>query len=136
MKDLFEDTVRQFEKLRAENAFPELGVFRRSADTDVSSEGKNILVKIDLPGVRKEDIEIILEGRTLVVNAEKEEISEEKERTYHRKERSYAGYHTEVVLPEEVDTEKVGAEFRNGVLKLTFHKLDTKEAKWKQIKLQ
>ncbi len=103
--------------------FGEFGALRNvisevSTPADVIDEGDRVRVVIDLPGLRKEDIEIYAEGSDLVVKAVRKEEEEEKKGNYLRRERRYGEVYRRIPLPEGLELEKAKASYNNGVLEI------------------
>jgi HSP20 family protein len=98
---------------------------------DVMEDENQIVVKTDLPGVKREDIQIDLTEDTLEISAESskesEEEGEEEGVVYHRKERRYSSAARTLILPAKVKLGEVTAKFDNGVLTVTMPKLEKKE---------
>ncbi len=101
---------------------------------DVFEEKDDIVVKAELPGMTKEDIEVSLTDHTLTIKGEKKKEEEVKEENYYRSERSYGSFVRTLELPTEVYADKVKATFKNGVLEVRVPK--TEEAKTKEIKVK
>ena len=80
------------------------------------TENHDLVVRAELPGIGREDIEVSVENSTLVLKGEKKFDAEVKEESYRRIERSYGAFHRSFSLPNTVDTGKVSADFKNGVL--------------------
>ena len=80
------------------------------------TENHDLVVRAELPGMNREDIEVNVENSTLVLKGEKKFDAEVKEENYRRIERTYGTFHRSFTLPSTVDTSKVSAEFKNGVL--------------------
>ena len=89
---------------------------------DVSETGKEIKVSVELPGMDEKDIDVSLTRDTLTIKGEKKEEKEEKGEGYYRAERSYGSFTRSIPLPVEVDTDKVQAAFKKGVLDITLPK--------------
>lgn len=93
---------------------------------NVSETDKELQVTAELPGVEEKDIEVTVSRDTLTIRGEKKsEIDEKKDdkgRTFRRVERSYGSFERSMTLPFDVDTDKVQATFKNGVLTLTLPK--------------
>lgn len=87
--------------------------------TDVYRTNGNLVVKADLPGLGKDDVEVKVEDGFLIVQGERKEEKEEKEKEYYRSERSYGSFYRRVPLPEEVDATKITAKVHDGVLEVT-----------------
>ncbi len=94
---------------------------------DLAETETAIEVKAELPGLEKKDIDISLEGESLIIKGEKHEEKEEKGKRFHRIERTYGSFCRTVRLPAEVQPDKIEAAYENGVLTVTLPK--TEEAK-------
>jgi len=101
---------------------------------DVYEDAQKLVLKLEVPGVRKEDLDIRVEGRTLTVKGERKFEAEEKEENFSRIERSYGSFTRSFTLPSTVNTEDVAALSADGVLSITLAK--KAEAKPKQIQVQ
>jgi len=124
-----------------------LGDVYRAADDDVMRRGAwappvdiydsgnhELVIKAELPDMNKDDIDISVENNTLTLRGEKKMDGAIKEECCHRIERTYGAFSRSFSLPATVDTSKVSADYRNGVLTI---KLPTREeAKPKQIQVQ
>ena len=80
------------------------------------TENHDLVVRAELPGLNREDIEVSVENSTLVLKGEKKLDTSVKEEHYRRIERSYGSFHRSFTLPNTVDASRIGAEFKNGVL--------------------
>jgi HSP20 family protein len=101
---------------------------------DIYENGNHELVlKAELPDMTREDIAITVDNGTLSIRGEKRLSNEVKEEQFHRIERRYGTFSRSFSLPQTVDTEKVGAEYRNGVLTVRLPLRE--EAKPRQIKV-
>lgn len=101
---------------------------------DVSETKNEYVLKAELPGIDPKDIDISLTNDLLTIKGEKKQEKEEKEENYHVIERSYGSFTRSVRLPGQVQSDKINAAFKNGVLKVTLPK--TEEAKKKEIKIK
>lgn len=92
--------------------------------TDIRDNGSEFLLEADLPGVKKEDIKLDLSDNILTISAERHSEYEEKDKkgSYVRVERSYGSYQRSFDTTG-IDVDKIDAEFKDGVLKLTMPKL-------------
>jgi HSP20 family protein len=88
---------------------PHLEVFERN--------GK-LVIEADLPGVRREDVNVQLEQDALVIQGQRQQQTENENQGYYHSERSYGSFYRMIPLPEGVDTEQATATFRNGVLEI------------------
>ncbi|MGA2266423.1 MAG: Hsp20/alpha crystallin family protein [Phycisphaerae bacterium] len=89
---------------------------------DVAERQDSIVVRAEVPGLRSEDINVSVEGRTLMISGEKKDQTEDKGETYYRSERRYGGFRREVLLPTDVNAEKIEAVCHEGVLTITLPK--------------
>jgi HSP20 family protein len=89
---------------------------------DVYENGEKVVLKLDVPGIKEEDLDIRVENQTLSVRGERKFESEEKEENFHRIERRYGSFYRSFSLPTSVDTENVQANYEAGVLKLELKK--------------
>ena len=101
---------------------------------DLSETPKEIVVKAEVPGMEKEDIDISLEGKILTIRGEKKTEHEEKDENVHRLERKYGSFFRSIELPMDVDAEKVNATYKKGVLELKLPKVKSQTAKKIQVK--
>lgn len=103
---------------------------------DVEDEGNTIVVKAEIPGMKAEDVDIQLYDGQLVICGEKKEEKEEKdeEKKYYYKERTFGSFSRTVSLGQEVDPEKVEAQYKDGLLTVTLEKTETKKARKISIK--
>jgi HSP20 family protein len=101
---------------------------------DVSETENSVEVRIDLPGVKPEEIEIQVSGNMLTVSGERKEEKEEKGKTFHRVERTWGRYARSVMLPAAVNDAEAAAVYKDGVLTITLPK--TEEAKAHKIKIK
>jgi HSP20 family protein len=101
---------------------------------DVYEEKDEIVLKAELPGMDKSDIEVNLSDSQLTLKGEKKKEEKIEEENYFRSERSYGAFVRSVELPTEVQADKVKASFKNGILEVRLPK--TEEAKTKEIKVK
>ena len=101
---------------------------------DVYETDDEVVVKVELPGLSAEDVDVSVEDSTLTVSGSREFSSEVKEESYHRIERRYGTFSRAVTLPPQVDTAKVDARFSDGVLQIEVPKVEKAKPKKIQIK--
>jgi HSP20 family protein len=101
---------------------------------DVFEEADQIVMKAELPGVDKDKITIDVNGRVLTVKGERISDDEVKEDNYYRRERSYGRFERSFTLPAETDSEKIKADYKDGVLTLNIPK--PVSSKTRQITVQ
>lgn len=100
--------------------FPAVGDWAPSLD--LSETKDSLVVKVEAPGMDQKDIQISLQENLLTIKGEKKQEKEEKDERYHRIERSYGSFTRSVRLPVGVDSSKVTAAFKNGLLTVTMPK--------------
>ena len=84
---------------------------------DIYETGNHdLVVRAELPGINREDIEVVVENSTLVLKGEKKLDAEVKDENYRRIERAYGTFHRSFTLPNTVDAGRISADFKNGVL--------------------
>lgn len=101
---------------------------------DISETKGELVVKVDLPGIDPKEMDISLNDDVLTIKGEKKQEKEEKEEGYHLVERNYGSFTRSIRLPKEVQSEKIKAVYKNGVLRITLPK--SKEAMRKEIKIK
>ena len=101
---------------------------------DVSETEDALLVTADIPGMDKKDLDIHLSDGILTVKGEKRHEKEDKDKSYHCIERRYGSFTRTMRLPVGVDSEKVDATYKDGVLKITLPKSETAKRKKIDVK--
>ncbi|MCD6223743.1 MAG: Hsp20/alpha crystallin family protein [Deltaproteobacteria bacterium] len=120
-----------------EGLMPEFGrgkasaVSKWSPAVDIYEDKSNIYLDVEIPGMKKEDVKVKVEDKTLTVSGERKLEREEKKEGYYRMERSYGSFCRSFYLPDNVDPAKIKAKYESGVLKLSIPKKE--EAKPKEI---
>jgi HSP20 family protein len=128
LNSIFQDFARpegEAETLAAGSFVPAL---------DVYEDAHKLVLKLEVPGIRREDLDIRVEGRTLTVKGERKFQNEEKEENFHCIERRYGSFVRSFTLPATVNTEEISAQSADGVLSISLAKKP--EAKPKQITVQ
>lgn len=98
---------------------------------DIEEQDDTILVHAELPGLKREDIDISLEDKVLTISGERKFENEDKRDNFHRIERSYGRFTRRFTIGKPIDATKVAASFRDGVLTVTLPKAE--ETKPKKI---
>lgn len=87
---------------------------------DIFARGRNIVIRVELAGVRREDVDITLSGGVLTVSGERgEELDEQEEVTFYTRERFYGAFRRSMNLPEDVNENQISASFQDGMLEIT-----------------
>ena len=103
-------------------------------EVDLVEEKDTFIVKADLPGIKKEELDIKVEGRVLTLKGERKEEKETKEKNYYASERFYGVFTRMIELPTDVKADQVKAAYKDGVLEITLPK--TEGAKAKQVTVE
>jgi len=93
-------------------------------------------IELDLPGIKKEDIEITTEDNVLTISGERKLKDEAKEEDYYRVESVYGKFSRSFTLPEKIDVENIHAESSDGVLEVIIPKLKVEDTKPKKIEIK
>jgi len=101
---------------------------------DVTEEEKQVIVKVDVPGLKREDISLSAEGSVLTVLGERKSQEKENNKYFHRYERSYGRFERSIDIGTIIDQTKVQAKYRDGVLNITIPK--TNDSQKKQIHIE
>ncbi len=92
---------------------------------NVSQDGENYYVRSEIPGVKLEDLEVSVTGRSLTVSGERKFEVEDPRVSYHRSERQSGKFRRQFNLPTDLVTEKVQAQYRHGILMLVLPKAES-----------
>ena len=124
-----------------EESFPKSRVFEGPLTTGVWSPAVDIyetetaiILKVELPGLSKDDISIEIKDNNLILRGERKFEKDIREENYHRIERSYGTFSRTFSLPNTIDRNKVDATFKDGILEITIPKAE--ETKPKQIEIK
>ena len=131
MNRLFDESFRGINRGAGEEDWA-LGAWAPAVD--IYEKDGNIVLKAELPGVDPKDVDVRVENNVLTLRGERKVDNEVKQENYHRVERAYGSFTRSFTLPSVVDLEKIKADYKDGVLKVTLPKRE--EAKPKQINIQ
>jgi HSP20 family protein len=126
MNRLFDSSLRRFSGRGVTDGF--------LPDCDIVEEKDHLVIRMDLPGLRKDDVGVTLQEGVLTVKGERKAEATSKEATWYLRERDTGSFTRTIDLPVAVDAGKIDAHFRDGVLHITLPK--TEEAKPKQIEVK
>ena len=101
---------------------------------DIAERENEYTVNVELPGVSKDDVKITMQDNILTIRGEKKEEKESKGSSFHRVERSYGSFQRSFTLPTRVQSDKIEATYKDGILSVTLPKAE--EAKPKQIEVK
>jgi HSP20 family protein len=134
MDRLFDDFFNNFSLTRFGDWGESWGAF--NPRIDLSETDKEFKVSAELPGLDENDIEVSLTQNTLTIKGEKKEEKEDKDQNYYRMERSYGSFQRTIPLPYEVESNKVEATFKKGVLTVTLPKTAEAQKHTKKINIK
>ena len=106
-----------------------------SPSVDIDEQDDQYLIKADLPGVEKKDIDVKLENGILSIRGEKHTETESGKGKRHRTERFHGTFARSFTLPDTVDSEHIDAKYKDGVLTLVIRKLEKAKPKSIDIKI-
>ena len=135
MDRLFEDFRSEWENTFKFSRAAALDIVRQPL-VDLADNGKEFVVKAELPGVSKEDLKIEVSENSIEISAESEQEKKEEKKGYIRRERRYASFYRSIPLPENVIADKADAELKEGVLTVTLPKASAPAKKVKKVELK
>ncbi len=103
---------------------------------DIEEDNDTILVKAEIPGMKKEDIKVSVQSNILTITGERKHESETKNKTFHRVERSYGKFSRMITLPTDVDSDKVKATYKDGILNITLPKPEAVKPKHIDVEIK
>ncbi len=101
---------------------------------DVAETNNEVVVNVEAPGMDPKEFDISLKEGTLTIRGEKKQEKVDGEEDYHLVERRYGTFTRSILLPQEVESDKISASYKNGVLTITVPK--SEETKRKEIKIK
>jgi HSP20 family protein len=103
---------------------------------EVSDTKEAVVVKAQVPGVSKDNLQVNITADALTLKGEMKEEEKKEEKNYHRQEFRYGAFTRTIPLPVAVQAEKATAQLKDGVLEITLPKSESEQAKVKQIPIQ
>ncbi len=103
---------------------------------DVEERDDAFVVRLELPGLKKDEVKISITDNVLTVSGERKEERSEEEKTYHRREIFYGRFHRAVTLPSEVEGDRAKAVYRDGILEITIPKSERVRPKTIEIEVK
>jgi len=141
--ELFRDMSQQMDRLFGASLLPSWGLtsaFDRpealwNPQVDMFERNGKLVVRADLPGLKKDDVKIELRDDRLIIEGERNEEHQEKDEHFFRTERSYGSFYRAVPLPEGTSGEHCNATFNNGVLEITMDAPKQKDRTGRRIEI-
>jgi HSP20 family protein len=103
---------------------------------DIFEDGSDVIVKAELPGMKKEDIEVNISDDVITISGEKKTEEKVEKKDYYRLERSFGSFTRTLRLPAETQTDKARANFKDGVLEVRIPKTEAAAQKVKKITVE
>lgn len=135
MDQWFGDFFRNDDIMKTEGFFDDAGLTRYPA-VDIEERDNAYIVRAEIPGMQKEDINVDYHDGYLTIKGEKKFEHEEKKKNFHRIERSYGSFRRSVAIPEEIAEEDIKGEYKNGVLELKLPIREPAKRKVKKIAIE
>jgi HSP20 family protein len=135
LASLKDEMNRLFDSFWRGEFLPEKFPFARTfPSVEVSETDAEVVVRAEVPGLEAKDIDLSISGDALLIQGEKKEEKEEKQKEVYRRETHYGSFSRSIPLPSGVDVEKIQAECKKGVLKVTLAKVPGEKARKIAIK--
>jgi HSP20 family protein len=107
-----------------------------SFTADIFEDGNEVVVKADIPGVKKEDLDVSLSEDVITIKGERKKEEKVDRKDYYHAERSYGSFTRSFRLPAEVRADKAEARFEEGILEIRIPKLEPSRAKTKKVTIK
>lgn len=103
---------------------------------DIKEFENEYKIRVEVPGIKKENLDIELTKSHMTISAKKEEEKEEKNKKYHKTEFAYGNYSRTIYFPQEINVSDAEAKLEHGILCMTLPKIKTEEEKIKKIEIK
>lgn len=134
------DEINSLLNRHFDSYFPEAAYWedsdKFSIPVEITDKGKNYVVCAELPGIKKEDLDIDIDQNYLTINAEKHEEKNVEENAYKKSEFRYGSYSRTVYFPEEIDVDKTEAKMEHGILKIEAQKKHTEKDSHRKLEIK
>ena len=120
-------------RLQGDSSQESMALADWTPSVDISETDQEYRIKMEIPGVQKEDVDVSINQGVLMIHGERKSEKEEQGEKYHRVERAYGSFARSFSLPEDVDDNGIDARFKDGMLFLKLRK--SEKAKPKSIKI-
>ena len=107
-----------------------------SPSSDISETDKEYVIRAELPAVKKEDVQVTFEDGMITIKGERKQQKEDKNEKYHRVESFYGSFERTFSLPENVNSDAISCESKDGILTVHIPKTESPKQKAKQISVQ
>lgn len=134
------DEINSILKRSFDSIFPEYILEKETKGLtipiDIKEFDDEYKVRVELPGIKKENIDIELNKSYITISAKKEEEKDEKNKKYHKTEFAYGNYSRTIYFPQEINVAESNAKLKNGILCMTMPKAKPKEEETKKLEIK
>ncbi len=123
---------RNFDSLFPEYVYSD-EMTKMAIPVEIEEKDKEYLLKAEIPGVKKEDLDIDIDKNHIIINAKKEEETKEDTKSYRKSEFHYGEFSRSVYFPEDIDVEKTEAKLEHGILRITAPKVEAEKTGNKKL---
>ncbi len=123
---------RNFDSLFPEYVYSD-EMTKLAIPVEIEEKEKEYTLKAELPGIKKEDLDIDIDKNHITINAKKEEETKENTKSYRKSEFHYGEFSRSIYFPEDIDVEKTEAEMEHGILKITAPKIESERINNKKL---
>ncbi|MDY0190492.1 MAG: Hsp20/alpha crystallin family protein [Desulfuromonas sp.] len=106
-----------------------------SPRVDIAETDGEFIIKVEIPEVKKDEVKVTVENGVLMIHGERKKEKEEKGKTYHRIERHYGVFNRSFTLPGNVTSDKIKANFKDGILAIEVKKVPEQKPKAIEVKI-
>jgi HSP20 family protein len=135
-EDLFKRPISLFNHPPGWAALKFSDMEEMSFTADIFEEGNDVVVKADMPGVKKEDVDVSLSDDTITIRGERKKEEKVERKDYYRVERAYGSFTRSFRLPADVQTDRAEAKFDQGVLEIRIPKMEEARSKTKKVPIK
>jgi HSP20 family protein len=139
MERTFEDLFRRPFSLLSPTFWPSMrmeGMEELSLSVDIFEEGDDIVVKAEVPGISKDNLEVSVTDNTITISGEKKKEEKIEKKNYFRMERTYGSFTRSIPIPSEIEKDKIKARFKDGVLEIRAPKTEEAKQQAKKISIE
>lgn len=132
--DMWRNTVSRFFRMPSMFDVSDTELFQWQQTADIEETANEYIIRVDLPGMRKDDIHVSLDNNVLTIRGQRQRVGSENQQDYRVLERYYGNFYRSFLLPSTVDENSIDAAYKDGVLTLTVTKREEARARNIEIK--
>ena len=126
---------RNFDSLFPEYVYSD-EISKMAIPVEIEEKDKEYLLKAEIPGIKKEDLDIDIDKNHIIINAKKEEETKEDTKSFIKSEFHYGEFSRSVYFPEDIDVEKTQAKLEHGILRITAPKVEAEKTNNKKLTVE